>query len=219
MPKHQHNTTDVPSQRKKLHSINLDWWLVAIFCILAIAAVTLSSLRPGEGIPAVPQSSQTVTSQVESSQAGQDADEVEANRILSLAMEPDGGATWNPKNKTLVKQGFAISPFPERSVSIPANELREDDIQNYLDRNDDLLSQSGHHLGIWHDPKTDTIFLDISVVVDDVEEAKALCKKYDQVAFFDFQTMESVDVDRTATSGGAAKPEPNSQPSPTTTKS
>ena len=44
-------------------------------------------------------------------------------------------------------------------------------------------------------------YLDVSKRYDTAEEARIACEQNDQIAYFDLQTFESVDVNREATSG------------------
>ena len=121
--------------------------------------------------------------------------------ISKYAQQPDGGATFNSKKKTLIKRGFAYSPYPEYSKAIPADKLTDKDISDYLEEHNEILAQDGHNLGVWHDPETGIVYLDISVVSTNIKQARKECKEKDQLAFFDMQTFSSVVVDRNATSG------------------
>lgn len=125
------------------------------------------------------------------------------DQVVSQLQQPDGGLTADIINKKSITQGFAYSPYPERSVAVQIEDLTADDIESFVDSNRDLLEKKGNYLGAWHDPETGTVFLDISVTTDDASEARRGCIEGDQIAFFDMQTLNSVTVDRDATSGGA----------------
>lgn len=123
------------------------------------------------------------------------------NSVVEDASTPDGGATVSPTQSQYVTSGFAYSPYPERSLAVNAQDLSADTVKQYMKDNNDLLSKEGHNLGVWHDPETHVIYLDISVTTESAILARKQCLKTDQIAFFDMQTFESVDVDRGAKSG------------------
>ncbi len=120
--------------------------------------------------------------------------------------QPDSGFTYDPKTGHEPSTGYAVSPYPARSKTIQnVTALSADDLADrltdYAIANWDLLQQPGHHLGGWHDPKTGTVFLDVSVVKTSAKAAKALALKRDQIAYFDLGKGVSVDVNRRAKSG------------------
>lgn len=123
-------------------------------------------------------------------------------QVIDQLREPDGG--WTVRLETLESptSGFCYSPYPERGVVIESTDLVEYElIEEFNDSNEDLLDREDHFVGAWHDPETGKIYLDVSVVVDDAKNARTGCQESDQIAFFDLQTYESVDVDREATGG------------------
>ena len=122
--------------------------------------------------------------------------------MLDRIREPDGGFTYNPLNDEEAVKGYAVSPYPDRSAAFDAKSITPDDVDEYVQKNLDQMSQPNHFIGAWHDPTTGKAFLDVSVVVKTPEEAHALALKHDQKAYFDFQTFKSVEVNPDATSGG-----------------
>lgn len=124
---------------------------------------------------------------------------------LESIEEPDGGATiafsGNANESAYVKEGFAYSPYPELTVAIPHSEITSDDIISYVRKNEEILLKEGNKFGVWHDPDTGIIYLDVSVVTEDAATAREDCLDQDQIAFYDMQMGESVIVDRNATSG------------------
>ncbi len=118
--------------------------------------------------------------------------------------KPDGGFTYQPVTDEQPKTGYALSPYPERSFAKSASELSLDDIADYVEKNADLLVESEHFLGAWHDPASGKVFLDVSIVTQDEGRAGTLAREKDQIAYFDLGKMQSVTVNADATSGGAA---------------
>lgn len=126
---------------------------------------------------------------------------LEHKGLVDLAKVPDGGATFNVGRKVLITEGFAYSPYPELSRVVNSKDLTEDNISEYFYEMKQKLTEDGHCLGLWHDPNTGLVYLDVSVVTNSVRQAREECKNTDQIAFFDMQRFESVTVDRNATSG------------------
>lgn len=119
---------------------------------------------------------------------------------------PDGGFTYDLGTSSAVTAGFAVSPYPERSKAIDGVKGMSDSdidraVNSYISDNSDLLSRPRHYLGGWHDPKTGRVWLDVSVVEDSTGEAYRMGLEYDQIAYFDLQNFESVDINRDAKSG------------------
>lgn len=125
--------------------------------------------------------------------------------LFGRLSQPDGGFTYSAKTNSEPKEGYALSPYPEHSFAKKASEMSSEDVMDYILSKADLLKDPKHHVGAWHDPATGTAYMDISVVVKTPKEAHALCKKHDQIAYFDIKKMQSVTVDQNATSGGVAK--------------
>ena len=133
--------------------------------------------------------------------------------MLAQVSSPDGGFTYQPSLKTSPKVGFALSPFPDKSFAKPAKDLTAKDLAAYYKSNKDMFSNPEYHMGAWHDPASGMVFLDVSIVTHDAKEAAKLCKKHDQIAYFDLAAGQSVTVDAKATSGGVAKKESADMPS------
>ncbi len=137
------------------------------------------------------------------------------DKMMDRISKPDGGFTYQPIKGVERKTGFALSPFPGRSRAIAAKDIKPQDIAQYVIDNEDAFADSNNHLGLWHDPDSGMVFLDVSVVVKTAKEADTLSRKYDQKAYFDFSTLKSVVVDANAKSGGAIKGETNESQSKT----
>lgn len=127
--------------------------------------------------------------------------------LLSRISEPDSGFTYNVAAHSSPTDGYMVSIYPERSFAKKFSEIDEGDISEYVAANMDLLFENAdkNFLGVWHDPNSGQVFVDCSIRVTDPKEAEALCVKHDQKAYFDLKKMVSVEVNRNATSGGAAK--------------
>lgn len=102
-----------------------------------------------------------------------------------------------------VQHGFPYSPYPERSQAVHYKNITPKDLDDYVNNNRDLLSEPGNFLGLWHDPDSGLVYIDISVVTNDAAEARKQCLEKDQLPFFDLQTFQTVTVNENASSGGA----------------
>lgn len=133
------------------------------------------------------------------------------HKMFDRIMQPDGGFTYQPVTKDEPTKGFALSIYPDKSFAKDAKDFSFDDLVNYAVSNKDSFNQKDHYIGAWHDPESHKVFLDVSVVKQDAKEAEELCKKHDQIAYFDLEHFKSVTVNRDATSGGVAKGEQDGQ--------
>lgn len=141
---------------------------------------------------------------------GNNISDVELDEVLKDLRKPDSGATLSAnRNSTKAKipvVGFCASPYPEHSVVFDNPEdVTLDSLLNFEERinkeSEGIFSQEDVYIGLWNDPATGKIYLDVSKRYDTAEEARIACEQNDQIAYFDLQTFESVDVNREATSG------------------
>ena len=129
---------------------------------------------------------------------------IETRDVLKTVNQPDGGATFNPLNNKTPSSGFCYSPYPEVSKTVKFSEdLAENKniLLNYLKENKELLEKENHYIGLWNDPETGIIYMDVSVHSMNAKEVRIGCEEKDQIAYFDLQTFESVTVNQNATSG------------------
>lgn len=138
--------------------------------------------------------------------------------LFSTISKPDGGFTYQPTTKDEPKEGFALSVYPERSFATSLDKFSFDSLATYVAKNRSILSRSDHYVGGWHDPESNQIFLDVSIVTKDRKKAESLAKRHDQIAYFDLGKGKSVTVNSKATSGGVAKGEFNGKEAETEIK-
>ena len=140
---------------------------------------------------------------------GQDKVQVSISDVLKNVSEPDGGATIALSSEyeiTTPTTGFCASPYPEHSKMFDkAQDVTFESMMEFMNvvRQDDrnILEQEDTYIGLWNDPETGKVYLDISKRYHTSKEARIACEDNDQIAYFDLQLFESVDVDRNATSG------------------
>lgn len=105
---------------------------------------------------------------------------------------PDGGFTVEPATGRDVTGGYAVSVHPEceRVIATPS----EADLATYVIDHAPTLSQPGRRFGGWHDPDTGLVHLDVSLVVESLDEALALARDNNQLAVFDLTMLASISV-------------------------
>jgi hypothetical protein len=92
--------------------------------------------------------------------------------------------------------GFMVSPYPDAEEKIPLAELTRDAIDDYRDRHLAELKAPEHYLGGWVDG--DQVYLDIAVHTRERGVARRLARKYNQLAYFDLASGETVYLDKGA---------------------
>lgn len=133
--------------------------------------------------------------------------ETDTDHVLNDIGRPDGGATFSPTRHTAPTVGFCYSVRPERGMVVDAESIscKPDDppekkerayrtLQGFMDRNKDLLENENNFVGLWNDPQTGKVYVDVSTHTMRAERARKECAAHEQLAFFDLQTFESVDV-------------------------
>jgi hypothetical protein len=138
--------------------------------------------------------------------------EKELHAIFDRLKKPDGGFTYHVTTGQEPTAGYALSIYPDRSFAKSDKDMTFEDLHNYAEKNLDLLASNDHYIGGWHDPRTGRVFLDVSKVTQDENEAHDLALKNDQIAYFDLHNMKSVEVNKDATSGGVNAGEDDAGP-------
>lgn len=116
------------------------------------------------------------------------------SKLVSLADSlsiPDGGFSIDSNSGHDIREGYAVSIYPEceRIISGPVTAT---DILRYLL---DMRDQLAHGvLGGWRDPQSGNAFLDVSVVAPDLDTAIDLARTHNQLAVYDFDAHESIPV-------------------------
>jgi len=126
----------------------------------------------------------------------------EGVRELFKKFLESGGFTFQPIGDHTPKDGFAVSPFPDRSAAFKLADFRPSDLMSYYAKNRDVFRNPGHFLGAWHDKESGMVFLDISVVKKTRGEAARTALAKDQIAYYALAAGKQVTVNRNATSGG-----------------
>jgi hypothetical protein len=121
----------------------------------------------------------------------------------------NGGSSTDLKTgKGLTAQDapFMLSPYEDRQAILD-HPPTEQDLRNYIGRNEDLLTKPGHNLGTWNNEGKH--YLDVSIGEQDRDRALALGKQHKQLAIFDMVNGKDIPVggDEVAPKVGAPAPE------------
>lgn len=110
------------------------------------------------------------------------------------------GFTILPITGEPATSGFAVA-IKGNEKRIPGDEITPDLIAAFRRESWDLFSDiEGAHWGGWYDTKNDVYVFDVSVVLDDAEEAVKLGRENDQDAIFDLTNFEEIRTDDDGTS-------------------
>lgn len=111
--------------------------------------------------------------------------------ILSSLTE-NGGITYDviKKQNLGATKNYSVSLYPERSVIL--DNIKREDLVDFIKNNRDLLSQNGNSLGGWFDVESGKYYLDVSYVTPDLTSAINLGKKYNQKAIYDLRKFEEI---------------------------
>lgn len=100
-----------------------------------------------------------------------------------------GGVTIDLGGKT-PSEGFAYAPSKDTEFSKPIEKFTEQDLLDYIDKNYELLSQPGNHIGGWTDGGKR--YLDISQVGPPTVETLQKAMDAKQLAVFDLATFNDI---------------------------
>lgn len=122
---------------------------------------------------------------------------VKEAKSLSTLLSGQGGFSYSTAKKSAPpSKGFMISPYKDREfilgdVSMDDKEKIKNIIK-YSAKNKDLFKKKEHYFGGWVD--NGKIYLDVAIRKEDEREAFNLAKQHNQLAVFNLENMESVNV-------------------------
>lgn len=121
---------------------------------------------------------------------------------LREVAESQGGFTYNPvrfKDRDAPKEGFALSISPENEKRILLSERRDiikEQIKQYVRDHRAEIKQSGNFLGGWIE--NGRLYLDISKVMRNKDEAMKAARAAKQLAIFDLVKGETINLPKAA---------------------
>ena len=111
------------------------------------------------------------------------------NDILH-SIESTGGVTYSLSKGNLAgTNNFSVSIYPNKEQIIEGV-ADYDDIENYIDTNEDLLSNPNNAFGAWgHEGK---IWYDVVVAIPNKEQALKLAREHNQLAIYDLAKGQEI---------------------------
>ena len=107
-----------------------------------------------------------------------------------------GGASINPKTLEEPTDGYMVA-IQGHNKEVPASEfftpgVGEDQLFDWIEANEDVLSKEGSHIGLWHDEENGEVVFDVSERVDTIDEAIALGEERNQQEIWDVANGEGI---------------------------
>ena len=118
---------------------------------------------------------------------------IEAGDLYRRTLEA-GGFTYNPIHDDSPEAGYALSIYPEAEKALNVADLSVEVIFQYLVSNRARFEDPETYVGGWFDRENGIVYLDISVVVRDLERAMRLAKKHNQEGIYDLGQGETIIV-------------------------
>lgn len=109
-------------------------------------------------------------------------------------LDKQGGFTLALDGES-TRTGYAVAPAKETERMIPYDTITQDDFDKYIDDHWDLLTRDRAKFGGWLNLDDRNVYLDVSIVVDDIAEAAELAKAADQIAIYDLATGTEIQTD------------------------
>jgi hypothetical protein len=118
--------------------------------------------------------------------------------LLDQIKQPNGGFTVHAMTGRQPTSGYALSIYKDRETTKPVEDLELIDLVRFAKANEDLLRHPDNYFGVWHDPKSNLVYLDISIVVRSAAEAERLGRQNQQGSYFDLEEGQLVDIEEEA---------------------
>lgn len=117
--------------------------------------------------------------------------------MLLSRLKNDGGFTYDVVHDDSPTKGFVVSTSLSNERIFKPGEIDESTVQKYMDDHDAIFkSDPTARLGGWLNEKTGEIYLDVSHVIDDKEQALNLAKAHKQEAIYDISAGQTVFVNQ-----------------------
>lgn len=105
----------------------------------------------------------------------------------------EGGSTFSLYEGNLLgRQIHAVSLFPDLGDMIPANEFTETHIAGFVDAHREIFEDPRVAVGTWLEGGM--VYLDVTALVPDREQAISLGKQYNQIGIFDLGKVEYIHI-------------------------
>lgn len=120
-----------------------------------------------------------------------------AQRVWGLYLQADG-ATFNLRAGDLSgKRLYVVSIYGNRTRDVDAPDFSVEMIEAFIRANIDLLVQPENSVGIWLAADENRVYLDVSITVQDRQDALALAREYGEQAICHLSdlTVEYADLE------------------------
>ena len=112
-------------------------------------------------------------------------------QLVNYILE-NNGATYNPRQKELVFNGYACSGIKENETIINGK-VTENDLVEYINKFElDFTNNDKAMLGVWYNTENDKTYLDTSFVHNDLQSALDSAKELQELAIFDLNKLEEI---------------------------
>lgn len=95
---------------------------------------------------------------------------------------------------------YVVSLFPDLGIIKSGKEITEEELTAFIKNNYELFKDPRVCLGTWFNGQDGNTYIDINVVLADLDRALELGKEYNQIAVFNLETFEETNT------GGDGKP-------------
>ncbi len=92
---------------------------------------------------------------------------------------------------------FAVSLCPKRSVLVLGRQVPAGVLRRFLRDTVELLDDPRNCVGTWYEEDADETILDVSTTLVDYPTAEELGRRYNQIAIFGLESLETIITDRT----------------------
>lgn len=87
------------------------------------------------------------------------------------------------------KAGKSVSPFPQHGITIDPDDFNRENVYKWIDKvKPVMLKDERIHYGGWENSDDGLFYLDLSILVRSRSEAAEICRKHNQIAFYDLDT-------------------------------
>lgn len=103
---------------------------------------------------------------------------------LRKKIDTEGGFTYHAPSGSYPDSGVPVG-LPEHGQVIPKADLTDEALERFAADRWELLQEEGRHLGGWLDTETDQVWLDVSDLHTDLDEALEEARSRGELAVYD----------------------------------
>jgi DNA-binding transcriptional regulator YhcF (GntR family) len=132
---------------------------------------------------------------IASTKTAMEVDSAGLDSIVEQAFQaaPGGGITIRIDG-VRPTEGYAFSPFKGSEEIVPIEELKPEHISQFLTTNQASWDDPQNYLGLWLNEKNNNLYIDVTQVKPDFDEAYRLAWNNDQESLWDITNSEEIPV-------------------------